>query len=63
MIKVRAEFYSVVKEIVDASVFELSLPKNATVNDLFEHLKKKLSEAAGFRKEHALWNRRRICRS
>ena len=38
MIKVRAEFYSLVKEIFDASAFELSLPKNATVNDLFEHL-------------------------
>jgi len=48
VIKVRAEFYSVVKEIVDASVFELPLSKNATVNDLFERLKKKLSEAAGF---------------
>jgi molybdopterin converting factor small subunit len=30
--------------------FELSLPKNATVNDLFRTLKKKLSEATGFRK-------------
>jgi molybdopterin converting factor small subunit len=40
VIKVRAEFYSVVKEIIDASAFELSLPKNATVNDLFERLKK-----------------------
>ena len=37
--KVRAEFYSRVKEIVGASALELSLPKNATVNDLFEQLK------------------------
>ena len=50
MIKVRAEFYSVVKEIVDASAFELSLPKNATVNDLFEHLKKSYPKLRDFEK-------------
>jgi molybdopterin converting factor small subunit len=50
MIKVRAEFYSVVKEIVDASAFELSLPKNATVNDLFEHLKKSHPKLRDFEK-------------
>jgi len=50
VIKVRAEFYSVVKEIVDASAFELSLPKNATVNDLFEHLKKSYPKLRDFEK-------------
>ena len=50
MIKVRAEFYSVVKEIVDASVFELPLPKNATVNDLFERLKKGYPKLRDFEK-------------
>ena len=50
MIKVRAEFYSVVKEIVDASVFELSLPKNATVNDLFKRLKKSYPRLRDFEK-------------
>jgi molybdopterin converting factor small subunit len=50
MIRVWAEFYSVVKEIVDASAFELSLPKNATVNDLFEHLKKSYPKLRDFEK-------------
>jgi molybdopterin converting factor small subunit len=50
VIKVRAEFYSVVKEIVDASAFELSLPKNASVNDLFEHLKKRYPKLRDFEK-------------
>ena len=50
MIKVRAEFYSVVKEIVDASAFELPLPKNATVNDLFGHLKKSYPKLRDFEK-------------
>jgi molybdopterin converting factor small subunit len=36
--KVRAEFYSRLKEIVGVSSLELSLPENATVNDLFEQL-------------------------
>ena len=36
--KVRAEFYSRLKEIVGASSLELSLPENATVNALFEQL-------------------------
>ena len=36
--KVRVELYSRLKEIVDASLLELSLPENATVNDLFEQL-------------------------
>jgi len=50
VIKVRAEFYSVVKEIVDASAFELSLPKNATVNDLFEQLKRSYPKLRDFEK-------------
>jgi molybdopterin converting factor small subunit len=50
VIQVRAEFYSVVKEIVDASAFELSLPKNATVNDLFERLKKSYPKLRDFEK-------------
>jgi len=50
VIKVRAEFYSVVKEIVDASAIELSLPKNASVNDLFEHLKKSYPKLRDFEK-------------
>ena len=48
--KVRAEFYSLVKEIVDASAFELSLPKNATVNDLFEQLKTSYPKLRDFEK-------------
>lgn len=39
--KIRAEFYSRLKEIIGASVLELSLPENATVNDLFEQLKER----------------------
>ena len=36
--KVRAEFYSRLKEIIGASALEFSLPENATVNDLFKQL-------------------------
>lgn len=50
MIKVRAELYSRLKEIVDASVIELSLPENATVNALFEQLKKRYPELRDFDK-------------
>ena len=50
MIKVRAELYSRLREIVDASVIELSLPENATVNDLFEQLKKRYPELGDFDK-------------
>jgi molybdopterin synthase sulfur carrier subunit len=46
--KVRAEFYSGLKEIVDASVLVLSLPEKATVNDLFEQLQKRYPELRGF---------------
>ena len=46
--KVRAEFYSQLKEIVDASAIELSLPKNASVNDLFEQLKKRYPQLRDF---------------
>jgi len=48
--KVRTEFYSRLKEIVDASVIELSLPQNATVNDLFEQLKRRYPELRDFDK-------------
>ena len=48
--KVRAEFYSRVKEIVGASVLELSLPTNATVNDLFEQLKETHPKLRDFEK-------------
>ena len=50
MIKIRAELYSRLKEIVDASVIELSLPENASVNDLFEQLKKRYPELRDFDK-------------
>ena len=50
MIKVRAELYSRLKEIVDASVIELSLPENVTVNNLFEQLKKRYPELKDFEK-------------
>ena len=50
MIKVRAEFYSRLKEIVDASVLVLSLPEKATVNDLFEQLQKRYPQLRDFEK-------------
>ena len=48
--KVRAEFYSRLKEIVGASVMEVSLPQNATVNDLFEQLKETHPKLRDFEK-------------
>ncbi len=48
--KVRAEFYSRLKEIVGASALELSLPKNATVNHLFEELKESYPQVRDFEK-------------
>ena len=50
MIKVRAEFYSRLKEIVGASVLVLSLPEKATVNDLFEQLQKRYPQLRDFEK-------------
>ena len=50
MIKVRAEFYSRLKEIVDASVLVLSLPEKATVNDLFEQLQNRYPDLRDFEK-------------
>ena len=50
MIKVRAEFFSRLKEIVDSSVLVLSLPEKATVNDLFEQLQKRYPELRSFEK-------------
>jgi len=49
-VKVRAEFYSRLKEIVDASAIELSLPENATVKDLFEQLKERYPQMRDFEK-------------
>ena len=48
MIKVRAEFYSRLKEIVGASALVLSLPEKATASDLFEQLQKRYPELRGF---------------
>jgi molybdopterin converting factor small subunit len=48
--KVRAEFYSRLKEIVGASALELSLPENAAVNDLFEQLKESYPQLRDFEK-------------
>jgi molybdopterin converting factor small subunit len=48
--KVRAEFYSRVKEIFDASAFELSLPEKATVNDLFDQLTQRYPQLRDFEK-------------
>jgi molybdopterin converting factor small subunit len=48
--KVRAEFYSRLKEIVGARALELSLPKNASVNDLFEQLKESYPQLQDFEK-------------
>ena len=48
--KVRVELYSRLKEIVDASLLELSLPENATVNDLFEQLKESHPKLRDFEK-------------
>jgi len=48
--KIRAEFYSRLKEIIGASALELSLPENATVNDLFEQLKQRYPRLRDFEK-------------
>jgi molybdopterin converting factor small subunit len=50
VIKVRAEFYSRLKEIVDASVLVLSLPEKATVNDLFKQLQNSYPQLRDFEK-------------
>jgi MoaD family protein len=47
---VRAEFYSRVKEIIGARVLDISLPENATVNDLFEQLKERYPQLRNFEK-------------
>ncbi len=46
--KVRAEFYSRLKEIIEAPALEMALPKNATVNDLFEQLKERYPQLRDF---------------
>ena len=48
--KIRVEFYSRLKEIVDASAIELSVPENSTVNDLFEQLKESYPKLRDFEK-------------
>jgi molybdopterin converting factor small subunit len=48
--KVRAEFYSRLKEIVGASTLELSLPENATVADLFARLQERYPQLRDFEK-------------
>jgi molybdopterin converting factor small subunit len=50
VIQVRAEFFSRLKEIVDASVLVLSLPEKATVKDLFEQLQKRYPQLRDFEK-------------
>jgi len=46
--KVRAEFYSRLKEIIGAPALDISLPKNATVNDLVDHLKESYPQLRDF---------------
>jgi MoaD family protein len=48
--KVRAEFYSRLKEIVGARALDISLPKDASVNDLFEQLKERYPQLQDFEK-------------
>jgi molybdopterin converting factor small subunit len=48
--KVRAEFYSRLKEIIGAPALEISLRKNATVNVLFEQLKESHPQLRDFEK-------------
>ena len=48
--KVRAEFYSRLKEIIEAPALEMALPENATVNDLFEQLKESYPKLQAFEK-------------
>jgi molybdopterin converting factor small subunit len=48
--KVRAEFYSRVKEIIGAPALDISLSEKATVNDLFEQLKESHPQLRDFEK-------------
>jgi molybdopterin converting factor small subunit len=48
--KVRAEFYSRLKEIIGAPALDISLAENATVNDLFEQLKESYPQVRDFEK-------------
>jgi molybdopterin converting factor small subunit len=48
--KVRAEFYSRLKEIIETPALEMALPENATVNDLFEQLKESYPKLRDFEK-------------
>jgi molybdopterin converting factor small subunit len=48
--KVRAEFYSRLKEIVGAQALDISLPENATVNDLLDQLREGYPQLQDFEK-------------
>jgi molybdopterin converting factor small subunit len=48
--KVRAEFYSRLREIVGASALDVSLPENSTANDLFEELERSYPQLRDFKK-------------
>jgi MoaD family protein len=48
--KVRAEFYSRLKEVVGERALDISLPKDASVNDLFEQLKERYPQLQDFEK-------------
>jgi molybdopterin converting factor small subunit len=48
--KVRAEFYSRLKEIIEAPALEMALAENATVNDLFEQLRESYPKLRDFEK-------------
>ncbi len=48
--KVRAEFYSRLKEIVGARALDISLPKDASVNELFEQLTERHPKLQDFEK-------------
>jgi MoaD family protein len=50
VIKVRAEFYSRLKEIVGTSALELPLPENATVSDLLKQLQESYPQLRDFGK-------------
>ena len=50
MMKVQVEFYSRLKEIVDASVLVLALPEKASAKDLFEQLQKRYPQLRDFEK-------------
>lgn len=46
--KVRAEFYSRLREIAGASTLEIDLPQSASVHDLFAELRRRFPEFGRF---------------